>query len=80
MTRQERRKELINLWFAKYQTSLLPPKHVATILGKSQQTLYRWREKSVGPEYSKDDGKNGSITYAIDTLADYVLNREVKTI
>lgn len=73
---------LLKLYFDKYDTFVLTRTQVARILDKSESTIDRWKKNGKGPAFQKDESsKNGSVTYMIDSVIDFLLsNPEFKTI
>lgn len=81
MTYQERRKELLNLLFQKYNSLNLTREQTAESIGTSTATLDRIRKSGLGPKYFKDgkSSKNGMVRYPIDAVVDYILLTQVQT-
>lgn len=81
MTYQERRKELIEFLFKKYDSMNLTRVQAAESLKKSTATLDRIRKAGLGPRYYKDEkaSKNGMVRYPIEAIADHILSTQVQT-
>ena len=53
----------------------LTPKELARVLGKSEQTIWVWRSKNVGPPYVRN-GERGRVYYPKDQLAAWLMDQE----
>ena len=47
----------------------LTPKEAAEIIGYCEKTLYRWRQKGIGPEWVREE--NGRIAYRKDLIDEW---------
>jgi hypothetical protein len=50
--------------------SLIKPERAAEILGRSKDTLKRWRYEGIGPKYVDMEGR---ISYDVQVLRDYIV-------
>ena len=75
------KQEVRHLIYQKYGALLLSRKQAATEVRKSLATLDRWRKKGLYLEYKKiGKARNSTIEYPIDTIVDYIVNNNKKTI
>ena len=80
MDKIARKKILLELYFTRYDTFILDREKLSNLLGKSTCTIDRWREKGLGPKWSKDErSKNGTVSYAIDHVVDYIISQNANT-
>jgi len=54
----------------------------AEILNTSVATLFRMREKGIGPSYKKMDSKskNGAVVYPLQEIVRYLTESNIKTV
>jgi len=77
MERLARKKLLLELYFTRYDSFILDREQVAALLNKSTGTIDKWKEKGLGPQWSKDPrSKNGAVSYALDHVIDYIISLE----
>jgi len=75
------KQEIRNMIYQKYATFLLSRKQVADTLGKSVATIDRWKDQGLYLEYRKHgNSKNATVEYPIDTVVDYIVNNNIKSI
>lgn len=77
----ERKKELLQLLFQKYGSLLLTREQVAEVLNISTASLDRMKQNGVGIQYQKDgrSGKNAKVRYPIDSVAEFIVESNIKT-
>ena len=73
------KQEIKTLIFQKYGSFLLTRKQVAEALNKSVATIDRWKQQGIYLEYKKlGKAKNAPVEYPIDTIAEYIVNNNIK--
>jgi hypothetical protein len=82
MTHQERKKELVQLLYARFDSLMLSRIQASKAIGVSTATLDRWRNEAKGPKYQKRKavGKNGAVRYPIDAVAEFILAENIETV
>lgn len=75
------REEVRNMIYNEYGTLLLSRMQTAKVLNNSTATIDRWRKKGLYLEYKKlGKAKNSTVKYPIDTVVNYIINNNIKSI
>lgn len=78
MTKQE----AINLLLERFDDSfLLSRSQTAKVVNKSVATIDRWKTKGLHLDYKKTGtAPNSPVEYPIDTVANYIVNNNIKSV
>lgn len=75
------KQEVRTIILQKYDTFLLSRKQVAATLGKSVATIDRWKKRGLHLDYKKTGtAPNSPVEYPIDTVANYIVNNNIKSV
>jgi len=81
LTQSKRLALYCDILYKSHTAIVLSTEQVSCLLNTSTVTLGRWRRDGIGPIYKQDqDGpSNATVTYPIDTIAEFVISNNVIT-